>query len=157
MQMLLNGKENIVKDTPQHFSSFLLQTRAKLQNLRQLIITTGLEEKNEQKQPLLHLSTFAMTSAYTWVCLAKAEGIRDTKFLLGISVDARRRLEAPIPGNYFGNCMGLSCTGCGEKWAVGGRWGGCGREGLWWSYNKFGWSYGVLSWAENWLPLVFAK
>jgi hypothetical protein len=31
MQMLLNEKENIVKDTPQHFSSFLLQTRAKLQ------------------------------------------------------------------------------------------------------------------------------
>jgi hypothetical protein len=47
------------------------------------------------------------TCAYTWVCLAKAEGVRDTKFLLGISVDARRRLEqAPIPGNYFGNCMG---------------------------------------------------
>jgi hypothetical protein len=81
-------------------------TRTNLEKLRQLI-TNMLEEKNEQQQLVVHLSRLTLTWAYTWVCLAKAEGLRDTKLHLGINVDARPRLEPPIPGNYFGNCISL--------------------------------------------------
>ncbi|KAG7982401.1 hypothetical protein I3843_04G050700 [Carya illinoinensis] len=61
-------------------------TRANLGKLRQLIMASMLEEENKQKQPL-HLSTYTLTCAYTF------------------SVDARHRLEDPIPGTYFGNCV----------------------------------------------------
>ncbi|KAG2710964.1 hypothetical protein I3760_04G054900 [Carya illinoinensis] len=80
-------------------------TRANLGKLRQLIMASMLEEENKQKQPL-HLSTYTLTCAYTFVCLAKAERLRDTEYLFGLeNVDARHRLEDPIPGTYFGNCV----------------------------------------------------
>ncbi|KAK4602419.1 hypothetical protein RGQ29_011463 [Quercus rubra] len=81
-------------------------TRTKLEKLRQLI-TNILEENNEQEQPV-PLSRLILTFSYTWVCLAKVEGQRDNKTHLVINVDARSRLEPPVPGNYFGNCL----TGC---------------------------------------------
>ncbi|XP_059452653.1 malonyl-CoA:anthocyanidin 5-O-glucoside-6''-O-malonyltransferase-like [Corylus avellana] len=127
---------------------------AKIQKLRQLIITTALEEKNEQKQPLLQLSTYTITCAYTWVCLAKAEGVRDAKFLLGINVDARRRMEAPIPATYFGNCIG-------SRASVAERNELLGEEGVAVAVKAIGEAItslddGVLIGAENWLPKVFA-
>ncbi|XP_042976347.1 phenolic glucoside malonyltransferase 1-like [Carya illinoinensis] len=67
-------------------------------------MTRMLEEENKQKQPL-HLSTHTLTCAYTFVCLAKAERLRDTEYLFGFSVDARHRLEDPLPETYFGNCV----------------------------------------------------
>ncbi|KAG6716563.1 hypothetical protein I3842_04G055400 [Carya illinoinensis] len=79
-------------------------TRANLEKLRQLIMTSMQEEKNKQKQPL-HLSTYTITCAYTFVCLAKAERLGGTKYLFVFAVDARHRLEDPIPGTYFGNCV----------------------------------------------------
>ncbi|XP_054788038.1 malonyl-CoA:anthocyanidin 5-O-glucoside-6''-O-malonyltransferase-like [Prosopis cineraria] len=55
------------------------------------------------------LSTFVLTTAYVWVCFAKAmEKIAEQKtkkVLLGFVVDCRNRLEPPIPENYFGNCV----------------------------------------------------
>ncbi|XP_054778112.1 malonyl-CoA:anthocyanidin 5-O-glucoside-6''-O-malonyltransferase-like [Prosopis cineraria] len=55
------------------------------------------------------LSTFVLTTAYVWVCFAKAmERITEQKtkkVLLGFVVDCRNRLEPPIPENYFGNCV----------------------------------------------------
>ncbi|KAG6716564.1 hypothetical protein I3842_04G055500 [Carya illinoinensis] len=58
-------------------------TRANLGKLRQLIMASMLEEENKQKQPL-HLSTYTLTCAYTFVCLAKAERLRDTEYLFGL-------------------------------------------------------------------------
>ncbi|XP_059451922.1 malonyl-CoA:anthocyanidin 5-O-glucoside-6''-O-malonyltransferase-like [Corylus avellana] len=127
-------------------------SRAKIQKLRQLI-TTMLEEKNQQKQPL-QLSTYTITCAYTWVCLAKAEGVRDAKFIIGISVDARRRMEAPIPATYFGNCIGAR-TPIAERNEL------LGEDGVVVAVNAIceaitSLDDGVLSGSENWLPMVFA-
>ena len=71
------------------------------------LITNILEKNNEQEQPV-PLSRLILTFSYTWVCLAKVEGLRDNKIHLVINVDARSSLEPPVPGNYFGNCL----TGC---------------------------------------------
>ncbi|XP_057492644.1 phenolic glucoside malonyltransferase 1-like [Actinidia eriantha] len=62
-------------------------------------------EKKQLQKPSFHLSSFAITTAYTWVCLVKARQIRSEKVYLGISVDCRGRLKPPAPPNYFGNCI----------------------------------------------------
>jgi hypothetical protein len=129
-------------------------SHAKIQKLMQFITTMlAMEEKNEQKQPL-QLSTYTVTCAYTWVCLAKAEGVRDAKFLLGINVDARRRLDAPIPATYFGNCIGFRAP-------VAERNELLGEDGVVVAVNVIceaitSLDDGVLSGSENWLPLIFA-
>ncbi|XP_022635898.1 malonyl-CoA:anthocyanidin 5-O-glucoside-6''-O-malonyltransferase-like [Vigna radiata var. radiata] len=54
------------------------------------------------------LSTFVLTCAYTFVCIAKAwHGVEKekNKFVSGFPMDWRARLEPPIPENYFGNCV----------------------------------------------------
>ncbi|XP_068335045.1 phenolic glucoside malonyltransferase 2-like [Pyrus communis] len=53
----------------------------------------------------LHLSTFSLTCAYTWVCLVKAKEIKEKKVLLVFNVDCRSRLDPPLPATYFGNCI----------------------------------------------------
>ncbi|XP_062151034.1 phenolic glucoside malonyltransferase 1-like [Alnus glutinosa] len=141
-----------LKAPPDLVRGTFLLTRPKLQKLRQLI-TTAVEERNEQTQPL-HLSTFAITCAYTWVCLAKAEGVMDTKFLLVITVDARSRLEAPIPGTYFGNCIS-------GRAVVAERNELLGEEGVAVAINAISETVkslddGVLRGAENNLPMIFA-
>ncbi|XP_041007697.1 phenolic glucoside malonyltransferase 1-like [Juglans microcarpa x Juglans regia] len=128
-------------------------TRANLEKLRQLIMTSMLEEKNKQKQPL-HLSTYTLTCAYTFVCLAKAEQPRDTKYFTCFSVDARHRLEDPIPGTYFGNCVaGRIATLEGNELA--------GEEGMAVAVKAISEAIrslgdGVLSGAEKWIEIVFA-
>ncbi|XP_057491409.1 phenolic glucoside malonyltransferase 1-like [Actinidia eriantha] len=62
-------------------------------------------KKKQLQKPSFHLSSFAITTAYTWVCLVKARQIKTEKVYLGISVDCRGRLKPPIPPNYFGNCI----------------------------------------------------
>ncbi|XP_035551179.1 phenolic glucoside malonyltransferase 1-like [Juglans regia] len=127
-------------------------TRANLEKLRQLIMTSMLEDKNKQKQPL-HLSTFTLTCAYTFVCLAKAEQPRDTKYLTAFSVDARHRLEDPIPGTYFGNCVaGRIATLEGNELS--------GEEGMAVAVKAISEAIrslgdGVLSGAEKWIEIVF--
>ncbi|XP_047160369.1 phenolic glucoside malonyltransferase 1-like [Vigna umbellata] len=54
------------------------------------------------------VSTFVLTCAYAFVCIAKAwNGVEKdkNKFACGFIVDCRARLEPPIPENYFGNCV----------------------------------------------------
>ncbi|XP_022635897.1 phenolic glucoside malonyltransferase 1 [Vigna radiata var. radiata] len=54
------------------------------------------------------LSTFVLTCAYTFVCIANAwNGVENekNKFGCGFTVDCRARMEPPIPENYFGNCV----------------------------------------------------
>ncbi|KAM3712678.1 hypothetical protein ACJW30_01G201400 [Castanea mollissima] len=86
-------------------------TRTRLEKLGQLI-SSILEENNEQEQ--VHLSRLTLTFAYTWVCLAKGEAVKDNKLHLGINVNARSRLEPSVPGNYFGNCL-TACIAIAER------------------------------------------
>ncbi|KAM5552432.1 hypothetical protein ABKV19_026995 [Rosa sericea] len=75
-------------------------TRAQIQTLRQMV----LEKVSDPVH--LHLSTFSLACAYTWVCLVKAQEIEAGKVSVqAFSVDCRSRLDPPVPENYFGNCM----------------------------------------------------
>ncbi|KAL3624766.1 hypothetical protein CASFOL_031434 [Castilleja foliolosa] len=69
-----------------------------------------------------HVSSFVVTSAYVWTCLAKSLlvfdedegkieiGYDEVEFFL-FPADSRARLDPPLPANYFGNCLGY---GLGE-------------------------------------------
>ncbi|KAH7847500.1 hypothetical protein Vadar_026846 [Vaccinium darrowii] len=61
-----------------------------------------------QEKQAFHSSNFAVTSAYTWVCLIKTLKLTTEKVQLGVNIDCRSRLKPPIPSTYFGNCV----TGC---------------------------------------------
>ncbi|BFG26536.1 hypothetical protein CerSpe_128100 [Prunus speciosa] len=79
-------------------------TRAKIEALRQSVMAM-MAKKKQQDHSVLHLSTFSLTCAYTWVCLVKAEEIKAEKILLVFSADCRSRLDPSLPANYFGNCI----------------------------------------------------
>ncbi|KAG2710963.1 hypothetical protein I3760_04G054700 [Carya illinoinensis] len=127
-------------------------THANLEKLRQLIMTSMLEEKNKQKQPL-HLSTYTLTCAYTLVCLAKAERLRDTKYLFGFTVDARHRLEDLIPGTYFGNCVAARTASLEGNELLGQEGTAVAVKAISEAIRSLG--DGVLSGAEKWLEIVF--
>ncbi|KAK9924921.1 hypothetical protein M0R45_033262 [Rubus argutus] len=76
-------------------------TPAKVQTLREHAVKTT---RASDSSPL-HLSTFSLTCAYTWVCLVKAEEIKGEKTAMIFGVDARSRLDPPVPETYFGNCV----------------------------------------------------
>ncbi|KAI4352454.1 hypothetical protein L6164_006704 [Bauhinia variegata] len=69
-----------------------------LQKLRESV-TSNLKNKS------LRVSSFALTCAYAWACLVKAEQTKLKRAILIVSVDCRSRLEPPIPSTYFGNCI----------------------------------------------------
>nr|GMD38439.1 malonyl-coenzyme:anthocyanin 5-O-glucoside-6'''-O-malonyltransferase-like [Ipomoea batatas] len=58
-------------------------------------------------------SSFVVTCAYMWTCLLKSQCFAasinddvddDTVYFL-CAADCRARLDTPLPGNYFGNCL----------------------------------------------------
>ncbi|KAI3472304.1 hypothetical protein Pfo_030853 [Paulownia fortunei] len=59
----------------------------------------------------IHLSSFTVTTAYVWACLAKSAAEAGEKVdddepeYFGFAVDARHRLDPPLPAAYFGNCV----------------------------------------------------
>ncbi|KAI4352451.1 hypothetical protein L6164_006701 [Bauhinia variegata] len=69
-----------------------------LQKLRESVVS-------RLKNKSVRVSSFALTSAYAWACLVKAEKTKLKREVLIISVDCRFRLEPPIPSTYFGNCI----------------------------------------------------
>ncbi|XP_050367164.1 phenolic glucoside malonyltransferase 1-like [Argentina anserina] len=75
-------------------------TRAQIQTLRQMVV-------EKLSDPVhVHLSSFSLVCAYTWVCLVKAQEVDAGKTSLqGFTVDCRSRLDPPVPQNYFGNCI----------------------------------------------------
>ncbi|GMI67536.1 phenolic glucoside malonyltransferase 1 [Hibiscus trionum] len=76
-------------------------TRDDLKKLRERVLCTVPADSGKQ----LHLSTFVLTYAYVATCLVKARGgDGDRDVFLGFVVDCRRRLDPPVPENYFGNC-----------------------------------------------------
>ncbi|KAH6775300.1 hypothetical protein C2S52_012861 [Perilla frutescens var. hirtella] len=57
---------------------------------------------------LSHVSSFVAMAAYVWSCFVKSceeEEEEDHLELLLFAVDIRARLDPPVPGNYFGNCL----------------------------------------------------
>ncbi|XP_050380897.1 phenolic glucoside malonyltransferase 2-like [Argentina anserina] len=74
-------------------------TRASIQSLRGHVMAAIGSDTS------LHLSTFSLACAYTWVCLVRAEETKEDEARLVFSVDCRSRLDPPIPATYFGNCV----------------------------------------------------
>ncbi|XP_050379971.1 phenolic glucoside malonyltransferase 1-like [Argentina anserina] len=76
-------------------------TREKIQALREHVVKTVKAFDSSS----LHLSTFSLTCAFCWVCSVKAQEIKGGKTALIFAMDARARLDPPIPATYFGNCV----------------------------------------------------
>ncbi|KAJ4707289.1 Phenolic glucoside malonyltransferase [Melia azedarach] len=74
---------------------------------RVLSVSDKVNENEVKQSKRLHLSSFVLALAYTFVCVVKSkreEGNRNVIF--GFAADYRSRLHPPIPDNYFGNCVG---------------------------------------------------
>ncbi|RXH89674.1 hypothetical protein DVH24_032031 [Malus domestica] len=98
---------------------------------------TKLGEKNQQD---VHVSTFTVACAYTWVCIVKAEGTKG------------ETTHPPLPTNYFGNCI----AGCVPVVETKGLFG---EDGLVVAANAICEAIrklekGVLDGAENWVSRV---
>lgn len=66
-----------------------------IQKLKQHVL-----EHRNPAQPLLHISTYTVAMGYTWVC---ASAVADEDITIAVTVDARGRLDPPLPATYFGN------------------------------------------------------
>ncbi|KAL9176041.1 hypothetical protein ABFS82_02G152900 [Erythranthe guttata] len=83
-------------------STYILQ-KTDIQNLKNLV--------SAKAPDLVHLSSFTVTTAYVWSCLARSaapagESVGDDEpEYFGFAVDARHRLDPPAPAGYFGNCV----------------------------------------------------
>ncbi|KAL8205371.1 hypothetical protein R6Q57_008923 [Mikania cordata] len=75
-------------------ATFIL-TRTVVNGLKKLVAT--------QIPTLAYVSSFSVTCAYIWSCLAKLHNEEIAMFI--IAVDCRTRLDPPIPAAYFGNCI----------------------------------------------------
>ncbi|XP_068639037.1 anthocyanin 5-aromatic acyltransferase-like [Aristolochia californica] len=81
-------------------STYVL-TRTHIQKLRDQIYSTGGQSVGPR------LSTFTVTCAYVWACLAKSRAMpQDRPTYFSFAVDCRPRLDPPVPESYFGNCIG---------------------------------------------------
>ncbi|KAJ4978529.1 hypothetical protein NE237_009309 [Protea cynaroides] len=72
--------------------------------------------KVQQPEPI-HISTYVVTCAFAWICLLKAEAAAtehepdnnmihtQTHFNVNLDCRARMKMDPPIPGTYFGNCI----------------------------------------------------
>ncbi|KAG8391693.1 hypothetical protein BUALT_Bualt01G0213800 [Buddleja alternifolia] len=91
-------------------STFILQ-KDEIQILKNLVL--------ERKPGFVRLSSFTVITAYVWSCLVKSakksgENVDENEpEYFGFAVDARRRLEPPLPAAYFGNCLGEA-----DEWLV---------------------------------------
>ncbi|BFG26533.1 hypothetical protein CerSpe_128070 [Prunus speciosa] len=128
-------------------------TRADLETLRQLLKAI-LAEQKQQDIRSVHVSTFTLACAYTWVCVVKAEEINSDQTHLVFNVDCRSRLDPPVSPNYFGNCI-VGRTAVAETKAL------FGEDGLVVAVNAISEAIkslekGVLDGAENWVSRMFA-
>ncbi|KDP27255.1 hypothetical protein JCGZ_19954 [Jatropha curcas] len=63
---------------------------------------------SQLEDPIDHLSDFVITCAYVIVCMVKARGGDENRTVWFLySVDCRKRLNPPLPRNYFGNCIAV--------------------------------------------------
>ncbi|KAL3829588.1 hypothetical protein ACJIZ3_018390 [Penstemon smallii] len=90
-------------------ATYILQ-KYEVQQLKNLVIAKS------TTPAMFHLSSFTITSAYVWTCLTKCaagagEEVDDMEpEYFCFAVDARARLDPPVPGTYFGNCVALVTT-----------------------------------------------
>ncbi|XP_074355705.1 malonyl-coenzyme A:anthocyanin 3-O-glucoside-6''-O-malonyltransferase-like [Apium graveolens] len=109
-EKLVKQKEDAAQDSSniKVRATFVL-TESKIQALKNAVLT---------KLPTLtHLSSFTVVCAYLWTCFAKtratvweSEHDLDEPQNFSFAMDARARLDPPLPAAYFGNCL-VGCLG----------------------------------------------
>ncbi|KAL6570056.1 hypothetical protein OROMI_014570 [Orobanche minor] len=79
-----------------------------------------------KKPGLVQVSSFVVTVSYAWTCLLKSgdrigEQSVDGKEteMFAFAVDVRGRIDPPVPGNYFGNCLGFGMAKFEHKEVAG--------------------------------------
>ncbi|KAK1567698.1 hypothetical protein Q3G72_015356 [Acer saccharum] len=103
-----SGLSGDAPDDDDHVLITLVLKRAEIEKLKHCVKTT--QSKNELDQQI-HISSFAVTCAFTWVNLMKLhEQINgklddDVVYHFLASVDCRERFLSQIPANFFGNCL----------------------------------------------------
>ncbi|KAK2650964.1 hypothetical protein Ddye_018453 [Dipteronia dyeriana] len=105
-----SGFSGDVPDDGDHVLITLVLKRAEIEKLKHCVKTT--RSKNELDQQI-HISSFAVTCAFTWVNLMKLhEQINgspddddDVVYHFQAPVDCRERVLSEMPANYFGNCL----------------------------------------------------
>ncbi|PON46189.1 Transferase [Parasponia andersonii] len=82
-------------------------SRSDIDKMRQRV-SSSWDKSSSSPKTKLHLSSFVLTFAYVLDCILKATEGDETKrkVYTAFTADYRSRLEPPVPGNYFGNCVG---------------------------------------------------
>ncbi|KAL0399897.1 UNVERIFIED_CONTAM: Malonyl-coenzyme:anthocyanin 5-O-glucoside-6'''-O-malonyltransferase [Sesamum radiatum] len=117
----LGDKE--IREVPLKSSSFPLPTnrvratyilhQADIKKLKDLVLA--------KKPGLLQVSSFVVAVSYVWTCFVKSgEQVDDDVLEFFIfMVDARARIDPPVPTKYFGNCLGYGLADIEHKQLVG--------------------------------------
>nr|URM60597.1 malonyltransferase [Cistanche tubulosa] len=110
------------------------------------------------KPGLVQVSSFVVTASYVWTCLVRSgdeigeevDGDVPEHFIF--VVDVRGRVDPPVPGNYFGNCLGYVLEKLEHKRVVGDDGFVIAAEGVAEDIKKrVNDKDEVLRGAENWL------
>ena len=76
-------------------------TRSFIQTLKDHVTS----KMDSHSGTILHLSTFSLACAYTWICLVKTKETKEHESRMMFIADCRSRLDPPLPATYFGNCI----------------------------------------------------
>ncbi|XP_020573032.1 phenolic glucoside malonyltransferase 2-like [Phalaenopsis equestris] len=100
----LKEKESLPASEPDLVSASFTLSKDQIARLKERVRSKGVEKG----KPTLHISAFVVTCAHVWRCLEKArENEKAIKHYFSSAVDWRSRMKpAPLPSNYFGNCVG---------------------------------------------------
>ncbi|XP_062113225.1 coumaroyl-CoA:anthocyanidin 3-O-glucoside-6''-O-coumaroyltransferase 1-like [Humulus lupulus] len=112
----------------------------------------------EEELETLHISTFVVTCALSWVCLIKSsQSMELTKFskedepyFFAFVGDCRNRLESPIPNTYFGNCLAFCFLSVNRNELLGEKGIVAAAKGIGKRVKQLECN-GALEGAENWM------
>ncbi|KAG8386931.1 hypothetical protein BUALT_Bualt03G0200100 [Buddleja alternifolia] len=99
-------------------ATFILH-QADIKRLKDLVLA--------KKSDLVQVSSFVVSTSYIWSCLVKSgdavgeEVDGNVLEYLIFAVDARARINPPVPTNYFGNCLGYGIVKIEHEELVGNK------------------------------------
>ncbi|KAK6134767.1 hypothetical protein DH2020_031501 [Rehmannia glutinosa] len=112
-----------------------------------------------KKPGLVQVSSFVVTTSYVWSCLVKSgeaagEEIDENVLEFFIfAVDVRARINPPVPGNYFGNCLSYGMAKIKHKQLAGEDGFVIAAEAIADDIkNRVNNKDEVMKGAENWMP-----
>ncbi|XP_047975666.1 phenolic glucoside malonyltransferase 1-like [Salvia hispanica] len=91
-------------------ATFVLQ-KTDIEKLKKLVM------EKEPDSNSIHISSFTVTMAYFWWCADRSAAEAGDQIgdevveYFGLAVDARSRMDPPLPAAYFGNCVGFVAAG----------------------------------------------